>query len=64
MERRSQVEFKPIEKDPKNKDRLYFCVACGNIATQTALFKIEGATIIERYCDECAKSVKVEWRYE
>ena len=55
---RSKAEFKPIEKDEKSKDRRYFCVGCGGVATQTALFKIEGATIIERYCDSCAKSVK------
>jgi hypothetical protein len=55
---RSKAEFKPIEKDEKNKDRRYFCVGCGGVATQTPLFKIEGATIIERYCDSCAKSVK------
>ena len=60
MEERSKVEFKPIERDAKNKNRLFFCVACGNVATQTAHFKIEGATIIERYCDKCAKSVKVD----
>jgi len=55
---RSKPEFKPIEKDEKNKERQFFCIACGKMATQTALFKIEGATIIERYCDSCVKSVK------
>ena len=57
MINRSKAEFKPIEKDEKNKARSYFCIGCGSIATQTALFKIEGATIVERYCDRCAKSV-------
>jgi len=57
MINRSKAEFKPIEKGEKNKERLYFCVECGSVATQTALFKIEGATIVERYCDKCAKSV-------
>ena len=55
---RSKPEFMPIEKDEKKKDRHYFCVGCGGVATQTALFRIEGATIVERYCDSCAKSVK------
>lgn len=55
---RSKAEFKPIEPDKKNKDRRYFCVGCGSVATQTAFFKIEGATIVERYCDSCVKSVK------
>lgn len=57
MINRGKAEFKPIEKDEKNKARQYFCVGCGGVATQTAYFKIEGATIIERYCDSCAQSV-------
>ncbi len=57
MINRSKVEFQPIEKGGRTKDRGYFCITCGGAATQTALFKIEGATIVERYCDSCAKSV-------
>lgn len=55
---RGKSRFEPIGKYEKNKDRDYFCVGCGRVATQTALFEIEGATIIERYCDKCAKKVK------
>jgi hypothetical protein len=54
---RSNPKFEPIERNEKNQ-RQYFCIGCGSDATQTALFKIEGATIIERYCDRCAKKVK------
>jgi hypothetical protein len=54
MTERSDPEFKPIEKDAKNKDRIYFCVGCGSVATQTAFFKTEGAIIVEGYCDACA----------
>lgn len=57
MINRRKAEFKPIGKDEKHADRDYFCVGCGGKATQTALFKIEGATINERYCDKCAKKV-------
>jgi hypothetical protein len=57
MINRSKAKFEPIEKDEKRKDRGYFCIGCGSVATQTAYFKIEGATIVERYCDKCAKSV-------
>jgi transcription elongation factor Elf1 len=57
---RRKPEFKPIERDQKNKDKNYFCIGCGRPATQTTLFKIEGAIIIERYCDNCMKSVKFE----
>jgi hypothetical protein len=31
------------------------CVICGNTATQEAIFSVEGATILEKYCDSCAK---------
>jgi transcription elongation factor Elf1 len=54
MINRGKTEFKPIEKDERKADRQYFCVACGSVATQTAHIKIEGAIIIERYCDACA----------
>ena len=32
-----------------------YCVSCGNPATQEAIFSVEGATMIEKYCDLCAK---------
>lgn len=54
---RSNPKFEPIERNEKNKERQYFCISCGGAATKTALFKIEGATIVEGYCDSCAKKV-------
>ena len=33
------------------------CVICGNKATQEAVFTVEGATIIEKYCDSCSKRI-------
>jgi hypothetical protein len=47
-------KFELIVKDGKKKERQYFCAGCGNKASRTALFKIEGAVIVERYCDDCA----------
>ena len=44
MINRGKVEVKPIENGERTKDRGYFCIACGSVATQSALFKIEGAT--------------------
>jgi hypothetical protein len=36
-----------------------FCASCGNVATQEALFNVGGGiTLIERYCNICAKTVK------
>jgi hypothetical protein len=32
-----------------------FCISCGNMATQEALFNVDGAMLIEKYCDSCAK---------
>ena len=32
-----------------------YCVSCANTATQEAIFTVDGATIIEKYCDSCAK---------
>jgi hypothetical protein len=52
---RSNPKFEPIERNEKNNQRVYFCIGCGSEATQSGLFKIEGATIVERYCDRCAK---------
>jgi hypothetical protein len=49
-------EFEPIQKDEKI-NKIYFCIGCGSVATQTALFKIEGAVILERYCDVCASKL-------
>jgi hypothetical protein len=32
-----------------------FCVSCGNMATKEALFNVDGAVLIEKYCDTCAE---------
>ena len=43
----------------KHKGKTKFCAHCGNVATQEALFKVdEDITLMERYCDVCAKNVK------
>jgi hypothetical protein len=41
--------FVDVGKNPK------FCVSCGNMATKEALFNVDGAVLIEKYCDTCAK---------
>jgi hypothetical protein len=35
--------------------KIKHCVSCGNTATQEAVFTVDGATILEKYCDTCAK---------
>jgi hypothetical protein len=32
-----------------------YCISCSNTATQEAIFTVDGATILEKYCDSCAK---------
>ncbi|HEY7109799.1 MAG TPA: hypothetical protein VH415_10245 [Nitrososphaeraceae archaeon] len=58
MIERGKPKFEPIVKDAKKNGRHYFCAECGNVATQTALYKIEHAVIVERYCDNCASKKK------
>jgi len=55
-EPRSLRSVEPFTIEPKDK-KMKFCVNCGNIAAHTAYFKVEGATIIERYCDVCVKTI-------
>jgi len=46
----------PFTNKPKDK-KIKFCVNDGNVATHTAYFSVEGAIIIERYCDACLKAI-------
>jgi hypothetical protein len=41
--------FDEVSKNPK------FCISCGRIATQEALFNVDGAVLLEKYCDTCAE---------
>ena len=39
-----------------NTRKTKFCITCGGIATQEALFNVgDGVTLIEKYCDTCSK---------
>jgi len=35
-----------------------FCVGCGEPATKLVKYDTEGALIIEKYCDKCAKAIE------
>ncbi|MFL6338665.1 MAG: hypothetical protein ACJ718_06115 [Nitrososphaeraceae archaeon] len=53
--------LKPYQTRPAlntTKKPAGFCIICGEIATTEALFKLEGATIIQRYCDKCLSSAQ------
>ena len=61
---RELISITPIEQKPQPRletnDKRKRCVHCSNIATNDVLFKQEGATIIERYCDSCMTSLKLK----
>ena len=54
---RSVEPFTIESKDKKKDKKIKFCVNDGNVATHTAYFSVEGAIIIERYCDACSKAI-------
>lgn len=35
-----------------------YCSACGGIPTQKAYYDAHGATVIEKYCNDCVKQMK------
>jgi len=35
-----------------------FCIGCGEPATKLVKYSTEGAIIIEKYCDICAKKIE------
>ena len=55
-ETRTLHSVEAFTNEPKDK-KMKFCVNCGNIAAHTAYFHVEGATIIERYCNTCIKTI-------
>jgi hypothetical protein len=52
---------KPFETRPamsSTKKAPGFCITCAAVATTEALFKLEDAIIIQRYCDGCLSDAK------
>ncbi|HET6589992.1 MAG TPA: hypothetical protein VFG45_07515 [Candidatus Nitrosocosmicus sp.] len=35
--------------------KIKYCISCGNMATKEAIFTAYGVSILEKYCDSCAK---------
>lgn len=51
--------LKSIEPFTSNAEKnSRFCVACGEPATMLVKYDTEGAIIIEKYCDKCAKDIE------
>ena len=54
---RTLRSVEPLTIESKDK-KIKFCVNDGNVATHTAYFGVEGAIIVERYCDTCIKIIE------
>ncbi|MDR4510383.1 MAG: hypothetical protein MRJ93_01600 [Nitrososphaeraceae archaeon] len=50
--------FSRLRSIINNNGKTKFCISCGEIATQEALFSVgDGVTLIEKYCDTCSRNV-------
>ncbi|HET7149097.1 MAG TPA: hypothetical protein VFI73_11415 [Candidatus Nitrosopolaris sp.] len=61
---RGIISITPCKAQPAPRievnDKRKRCVHCSNIATNDVLFKLEGATVMERYCDSCMISLEIK----
>lgn len=48
--------IEPFTSNSRKKSR--FCMRCGEPATNLVKYETEGAIIIEKYCDKCAKAIE------
>ena len=48
--------IEPFISNPKKNSR--FCIGCGEPATKIVKYSTEGAVILEKYCDKCAKAIE------
>jgi hypothetical protein len=54
----SVEEFPIPAVGKRQRDRRKRCSLRGNLATHAAVFKVEGASLVERYCNVCVKGLK------
>jgi hypothetical protein len=51
--------LKSIEPFTSNSEKnSRFCIGCGELATKMVKYDTEGAIILEKYCDKCAKAIE------
>ena len=51
--------LKSIEPFTSNVEKnSRFCIGCGEPATKLVKYSTEGAIIIEKYCEKCAKAIE------
>jgi hypothetical protein len=48
--------IEPFTSNTEKKSR--FCIGCGELATKIVKYSTEGAVILEKYCDKCAKVIE------
>jgi hypothetical protein len=48
--------IEPFKSDTEKSSG--FCIGCGRTATKLVKYDTEGAVILEKYCDKCAKEIK------
>jgi hypothetical protein len=53
---KSLKSIEPFTSSAEKNSR--FCVGCGELATNIVKYDTEGAIIIEKYCDKCAKAIE------
>jgi hypothetical protein len=56
-------DFRTLLSDPRTSEKIKkrfmvdkaggYCSMCGDIATQIASYNMDGATLVEKYCDTC-----------
>ena len=56
-------DFRTLLSDPRTSEKIKkrfmvdkaggYCSMCGDIATQIASYNMDGATLLEKYCDSC-----------
>jgi hypothetical protein len=56
-------DFRNLLSDPRTSQKIKkrfmlekasgYCSMCGDIATQIASYDMDGATLVEKYCDAC-----------
>ena len=50
--------LKDIEPYTETEKNSRFCIGCGEPATKLVKYSTEGAIIVEKYCDKCAKAIE------
>jgi hypothetical protein len=57
-ENQTEKKLTSLRPITEHRDKTIFCAHCGKVATQEAFFKVEGASLIEKYCDICVTKIK------